>query len=257
MSIVERSPLPLSEIIETSIHEYDKIAAQPKLRTVFVVEDDPVVCEVIEDFLGVHGFAVESFQSAESFLRDYHDGPEACLLVDLRLNGNMSGLDLLSHLKNGRYHLPAIVISGNSNPAIAVDAMKLGAADYLLKPIISGDLLTCIERVLAHCCYRCRYTVLCIARDGNQDSLTLRQKQILNLILRGHPSKNIADDLGISQRTVESHRSKIMKKTKSKSIPQLARICLATPWNGVGESPPCFAKMSEYRVSGASVLGKQ
>jgi two-component system CheB/CheR fusion protein len=153
----------------------------------------------------------------------------------------MSGMDLLCCLQEDGRFLPSIVTSGNHDLAVAVQAMKLGAADYLIKPIRSIDLLSCIERVLAHSCFRCKYSVSCISRIDNQNRLTARQKQIMALILAGHPSKNIAHDLGINQRTVETHRAEIMKKTGSKSIPELARVSLATPWNGLGDSPACFA----------------
>lgn len=223
-------------------HALAKTVLQSKSPVILIVEDDRNIRENMQDFLEAHGLIVECFNSAESFIRDYHAGRKACLLVDLDLGENMSGLDLLSHLNEERYFLPAVVISGNSNLATAVETMKAGAADYVQKPFTGEDILTCIERVLAHSCFRCKYSESCIGRNNKQSSLTPREKQIMGLILAGHPSKNIAADLGLSQRTVENHRAEIMRKTNSKSIAQLVRVSLTTPWHGVGECPPCFVE---------------
>jgi two-component system CheB/CheR fusion protein len=218
-----------------------------KAPVIFIVEDDRNIRDALQDYLQSHALIVESFDSAESFLHAYQPGGEACLLVDLALGDRMSGLDLLSQLKDRRYFLPVVVISGGDNLAMAVEAMRCGAADYVQKPFKGGDLLARIERVLAHSCFRCKYSASCIGKSDRQSSLTARQKQIMGLILTGHPSKNIAADLGISQRTVENHRAIIMKKTGSKSIPELARVSLATPWQGVGERPPCFTDLASER----------
>ena len=139
----------------------------------------------------------------------------------------MSGLALINRLKADGHSIPAIMITGHGEVSMAVDAMKAGAADFIEKPVGSSELLASIERILEH------------ARDTSSRSklhetaamriacLTTRQHQILDMVLAGHPSKNIAADLGISQRTVDNHRAAIMKKTKSKSIPELIRTAIS------------------------------
>jgi len=147
----------------------------------------------------------------------------------------MNGLELLQRLSDAGHRLPAIMITGNSDVPMAVQAMKAGALDFIEKPIGRSELLAGVERALEQ------------SRDSNKLSawretaanhiarLTPRQRQIMERILAGHPSKNIAKDLGISQRTVESHRASIMKKTGSKSLPALARFALAAAWNGADD----------------------
>jgi two-component system CheB/CheR fusion protein len=138
----------------------------------------------------------------------------------------MSGLDLLKRLRDRGDRLPAIMITGSSDVSMAVQAMKAGAMDFIEKPIGRDELVASIEHAVD------------ISRDSNkllawQESaadniagLTTRQRQIMEMVLAGHPSKNIAADLGISQRTVENHRAAIMKKTGAKSLPALARLAL-------------------------------
>jgi two-component system CheB/CheR fusion protein len=233
----------------------DKMTRDSKAPVIFVVEDDGNIRQGLQEFLEAHDLTVESFESAESFLRHYRPGGKACLLLDLSLGDSMSGLQLLSELKRDRYFLPVVVISGNDNLGMAIEAMRSGAADYIQKPFNGADILSRIERVLTHSCFRCKYSASCIGSGARQGSLTPRQKHIMGLILTGHPSKNIAADLGISQRTVENHRAAIMRKTGSKSIAELARVSLATPWHGIGECPPCFTACAPANVRASDRSG--
>jgi two-component system CheB/CheR fusion protein len=139
----------------------------------------------------------------------------------------MSGVQLIERLKAEGHQLPAIVITGSGDVPMAVQAMKAGAVDFIEKPVSNAELLASVKRALDQTrdmvtLSACREkAVLRIA------SLTMRQRQILDLVLVGHPSKNIAADLGISQRTVDNHRAAIMRKTGSKSLPALIRTALA------------------------------
>jgi two-component system CheB/CheR fusion protein len=192
--------------------------------TVFVVDDDAAVREATRDLLRENGYAVEVFADGEAFLRA--ERPEGCLLVDARMPG-MTGMELIERLKADGQTLPTIMITGSGDVALAVEAMKAGAVDFIEKPIGHVDLLASIERALdqsgdATKISQSRDTaVTCVA------SLTARQRQIMDLVLAGHPSKNIAADLGISQRTVDNHRAAIMRKTGSKSLPALIRLAIA------------------------------
>jgi two-component system CheB/CheR fusion protein len=169
---------------------------------------------------------VEDFETCEAFLAAFHPGRPACLVIDAYLPG-MNGLTLLQRLRDAGHTLPAIMITGNSDVAIAVEAMKAGASDFLEKPISRAELLGCVDHALE----RSRDSEKLLAWRSDAAShvarLTPRQRQIMDMVLAGHPSKNIAADLGISQRTVENHRASIMAKTDTKSLPALARMALA------------------------------
>ena len=192
---------------------------------IYVVDDDDNVREALRAVLEDHGLAVEDYQTCEAFLEDFHPDREACLVIDAYLPG-MSGRELLRQLKEAGHKLPSIMITGDSDVRMAVHAMKAGASDFIEKPVSREELLDSIERALEH------------SRDSNKllewrknaasrfADLTPRQRQVLDLVLAGQPSKNIAADLGISQRTVENHRAAIMKKTGSKSLPALARLAV-------------------------------
>lgn len=202
---------------------------------IFVVDDDANVREAIRDVLEEEGLGVEAFSSCEEFLEAYRPGREACLLVDAYLPG-MGGLDLLRRLADSGHHLPAVMITGNSDVPMAVQAMKAGASDFIEKPIGREQLLACVTRALEEARDSSKLSAWREAAAGQVAGLTKRQHQIMDLVLAGHPSKNIAADLGISQRTVENHRAAIMKKTGSKSLPALARLALAASWDN-SEAP--------------------
>jgi two-component system CheB/CheR fusion protein len=203
---------------------------------VFVVDDDNQVCEAMRAVLEDDGHRVETYSTSEAFLEAYRPDQEGCLLLDAYLPG-LNGIELLRQLYNVNHRLPVIMITGNSEVPMAVRAMKAGAVDFIEKPIGREDLLAGVNSALEK------------ARDSNKlhgsreaaakaiDGLTTRQHQIMDLVLAGHPSKNIAADLGISQRTVENHRAAIMEKTGSKSLPALARLALAAHRNDPLELP--------------------
>ena len=139
----------------------------------------------------------------------------------------MSGIELIERLKSEGHQLPAIVITGNGAVSMAVQAMKAGAVDFLEKPVRPEELLASLKRALDQARDSGNLSASRDVAATQVASLTTRQRQILDLVLAGHPSKNIAADLGISQRTVDNHRAAIMKKTGSKSMPALIRTALA------------------------------
>ncbi|MDR3495917.1 MAG: chemotaxis protein CheB [Ancalomicrobiaceae bacterium] len=198
----------------------------PAVPVVYIVDDDDSLRLGLRELLEAEGRAVADFATCEAFLAAFQPEREACLLIDATLPG-MSGLELLHRLNADGHTLPAVMITGNGDVAIAVEAMKAGAADFIEKPVGASALIACVDRALA------------LARDGQQSSewheaamsrlsgLTPRQHQIMDMILVGHPNKNIAADLGISQRTVENHRAAIMKRSGATSLPDLARMAVA------------------------------
>jgi two-component system CheB/CheR fusion protein len=202
---------------------------------IYVVDDDASVRASIRLVLEHAGHVVEDYASCEAFLAAFHPGREACLLIDAYMPG-MHGLELLQRLQESGAALPSIMITGESDVAMAVQAMKAGAMDLLEKPVVGTDLLDGVEHALE----LSRDSAKLAARRQNAadqlTTLTVRQRQIMTMILAGEPSKNIAADLGISQRTVENHRASIMHKTGSRSLPALARLAVTAVWQEPAKS---------------------
>ncbi len=194
--------------------------------TVFVVDDDPQICEAMRMVFEDNGQHVEVYPTAEAFLKAFRPGRRACILVDAYLPG-MSGLELIKQLRDSGHTPPAIMITGSSDVQMVVQAMKAGAVDFIEKPIGRDDLIAAVEQALEHD----RDATKVVARQeeaaGHIASLTPRQREIMEMVLAGHPSKNIAADLDISQRTVENHRAEIMRRTGVKSLPALARLAIS------------------------------
>jgi two-component system CheB/CheR fusion protein len=200
--------------------------ADDRPPAIFVVDDDRAVREALRDLLEADGRTVEIYDSGETFLDTYGPGRQGCLVVDALMPG-MSGLELLQRLKNEQSRLPAIMVTGHGDVTMAVQAMKAGAADFIEKPIGYQELLASVERALEQAGDTAKASAWRETATTSIAGLTERQRQVMDLVLAGHPSKNIAADLGISQRTVENHRAAVMKKTGSRSIPALIRLALA------------------------------
>jgi two-component system, chemotaxis family, CheB/CheR fusion protein len=211
---------PPSKATGTSVHP-----------VIFVVDDDRAVREAIRDALEYEGRSVQTYSTCEAFIEAYRPGHEACLLIDAYLPG-MNGLELLRWLGHSGHRLPAIMITGDSDVPMAVQAMKAGAWDFIEKPIGHRELLESIENALGQSRNSSKLLASQETAAGAIAGLTPRQRQIMELVLAGHPSKNISADLGISQRTVENHRASIMEKTGSRSLPALARLAFAAAGNG-------------------------
>ena len=194
--------------------------------TIHVVDDDAVICDSFRALLEDAGYTVATYPTGELFLASYRPGHAGCLLIDAHMPG-MSGLDLLHRLRDGGDAVAAIMITGNSDVPMAVAAMKVGASDFIEKPVGGSELLASLAQALEQSRDVDKATAWRESAATNLAGLTQRQRQIMELVLTGHPNKNIAADLGISQRTVENHRALIMKKTGSKSLPALARLALA------------------------------
>lgn len=204
-------------------------------EVIFVVDDDTHIREAMRDLLQQDGRIVEAYDSAEAFLDAYRPGRDACLLIDAHLPG-MSGLELLKRLYDNGDRMPAIMITGNSDVAMAVLAMKAGASDFIEKPVGGRELLASIARAFEQS--RDSSKVLAAQQRAAKHValLTPREQEIMALVLAGHSSKNIAADLDLSQRTVEAHRASIMKKTGAKSLPALARLGLAAAKTNIDDA---------------------
>ena len=212
-------------------------------QVIFVVDDDNHVRDAIRSVLEAEGMRVEDFATCEGFLDAWRPGRRGCLILDANLPG-MGGLELLNTLSKAGRALPTIMITGNSDVQMVVQAVKAGASDYIEKPIGRTELLESIERAFGQSQDASKLASWRESAADHIASLTARQRQIMEMVLAGHPSKIIAANLAISQRTVENHRASIMKKTASKSLPALARLALAASWTDAGE-PPVVDAMSQ------------
>jgi len=196
---------------------------------VIVVDDDRNFCESLTELLRAEGLTVQSYYSGEAFLKDMNSaiapGAPVCVLIDAYLGG-LSGFDVLEALVGARSSAAPIMITGNSDVHLAVQAMKAGALDFIEKPIDVISLRRAIERALET--GRDAVAVDTRRNEANErlGKLTAREREVLDGILTGTPNKNIAADLGISQRTVESHRASVMIKTGCKTLPALVRLAV-------------------------------
>jgi two-component system CheB/CheR fusion protein len=178
-----------------------------------------MICDLIED----GGWRAEPFDSCEQFLAAYQRCPGSCIILDIHFPG-MSGLELLEQIEGAPEAPPVIMVSGTRKIAEAVRSMRDGALDFLEKPIDGAALLSAVRAALSRSQQSAKVRALRHPAADRAVDLTERQREIMALVLAGHPSKNIAADIGISQRTVEAHRSTIMKRMAADSLPALARI---------------------------------
>ena len=191
---------------------------------VFIVDDDDSVRKALTRLINSVGFNVETFASAHDFLKrkSHHNGP-ACLVLDIRMPG-LSGLDLQDELVAAGRTLPIIFISGHGNIPLSVRAMKAGAVDFIEKPFEDQSLLDAIN----HSLKKDRQTKLEQAelREIQQrvDSLTPREREVFAHVVSGKLNKQIAFELGTTERTIKAHRARVMKKMQAKSLADLIRL---------------------------------
>ena len=197
----------------------------PKRGTVYVVDDDEAVRDSVQWLLEGQDFRVRCFESAEVFLARYDPREVACLIVDIRMDG-MSGLELQDRLLERKSPLPIAFITGHGDVPLAVDTMKKGAMDFIQKPFKEDQLVPLVERMLEQA--RALFTEhqQAASRDALLAKLTGREAQVLELIVAGRLNKQIADDLGISIKTVEAHRANIMEKLGATTVADLLKIAL-------------------------------
>jgi two-component system, chemotaxis family, CheB/CheR fusion protein len=203
------------------------LSADGPLPTVFVVDDDRAVRDDMQELLREHGYMAEAYAGGEAFLAADRRGRQGCLVLDALMPPGMDGIALLERLKAERSDLPAIMLTGHGDIAMAVQAMKAGAADFLEKPVRLEELLASIERALERAQDTSELTAWRKSAAKRISTLTPRERSVLDLVVQGRPNKIIADDLGISQRTVENHRAAVMRRTGAASVPDLIRLVMA------------------------------
>jgi two-component system, chemotaxis family, CheB/CheR fusion protein len=215
---------PRENLLSQSIGSAGKLDfSGQELPSVFVVDDDPIILETMHNILERVGYQAEVFTSGPAFFAACPADRKGCVLVDAFMPG-MDGFELLQRLKTDGYALSAIMITGAGNVPMAVRAMKAGATDFIEKPFKVYELMDCLQRTLEPAVLEPAKT-----SPGTQfKALTDRQRQILELVLAGKPNKSIAYRLGLSQRTVESHRAAIMKKAGATSVAALVRWAMTS-----------------------------
>ena len=192
---------------------------------VFVVDDDASVRESLRYLLRSVGLECQALGSAIEFLAAYHSAQPGCLVLDVRMPG-MSGLELQQQLNLRGAIIPVIFITGHGDIPMAVEAMQQGANDFLQKPFRDQDLIDRIQRALE------KDTRTRAALEQHESirerlaTLTPRERQVLALMTQGKANKNMAHELGLSQRTVEIHRARVMEKSGAASLAQLVRMVM-------------------------------
>jgi len=191
--------------------------------TVFVVDDDPAMRQSLRWLIESVGLAVEDFDSAEAFLRRYHDDDPGCLVLDVRMPGT-SGLELQELLTGHGVQIPVIVVTGYADVNMAVRAMKAGAVEFIEKPFNDQVLLDRIQAAIEKdSAGRSRKTQRS-AIEKRLNLLTDREMQVLRRVVAGMSNKEIAANLSVSDKTIEVHRSHIMRKMQAKNVADLVRL---------------------------------
>jgi two-component system response regulator FixJ len=193
-------------------------------RTVHVIDDDAAILNSTSAFLRASGFDVKTYSSAQDFLETASHDTTGCVVTDVRMNG-MSGLDLAEKLRERRIAVPVIFITAYADISLVIEAMRCGAVDLLEKPFSNRALVGSIREATTSR-GRISLGVNLNAVRGRVGTLTTREREVLSRLLQGSPNKTIACELGVSTRTVESHRATIMSKMNASSLAELVRMSL-------------------------------
>lgn len=191
--------------------------------TVYVVDDDEAIRHSLELLIGAVGLNVRVFSDAASFLDAFDPALRGCIVADLSMPG-MNGLEMQERLNDLNCRMPIVFLSGHGDVPAAVRALQRGAVDFLEKPFDPRLLLETIEQAVEMDSKRRAAAEKKAEIDSRINSLTPREREIVTLVADGKSSKVIATDLGISERTVELHRSHIMKKMSARSVADLVRM---------------------------------
>jgi|HubBroStandDraft_5_1064220.scaffolds.fasta_scaffold175979_2 two-component system response regulator FixJ len=199
-------------------------------QTIHLVDDDISILNSIATFLRASGFDVEIYNSPAEFLESVTSETTGCVVTDVRMN-HMTGIELVVRLRERRVAIPAIIMTAHADVALAITAMRLGVLDMLEKPFSNATLIKSIEDTLARW-NQGQAGPNREAINGRLRTLTNREKDVLSKLLNGLPNKIIAHELGVSTRTVETHRATVMSKMKASSLAELVRMTLSAQETG-------------------------
>jgi two-component system, LuxR family, response regulator FixJ len=192
---------------------------------VYIVDDDPQVCESLSLMVRSVGLNAKTYFSAEAFLDGLQEAPKSpsCLVLDVRMPG-LSGLELQEALCDHRTAMPIIMISGCADIPMAVRAMSVGAFDFLEKPFSRQTLLTRIQQAIDRDAQQKQEAARSAEVTGRVETLSARQREVLDLLVAGKHSKQIASELGIGEKTVAKHRAGVLEKMRVDSVVDLVRL---------------------------------
>ena len=196
--------------------------------TVYIVDDDEAVRDSLRWLLEANSYRVRAYASAEAFLAEYDDQQPGVLIVDVRMPG-MSGLELQEQLIARKSTMPVVFITGHGDIPMAISTMKKGAVDFLEKPFDETALREIVGRMFEQANQRLTQAKAVRQHEAMLARLTSREQQVLERIVAGRLNKQIADDLGISIKTVEAHRANIMEKLQVTTVADLMKVALAKP----------------------------
>ena len=199
--------------------------------TVHIIDDDQALRESLAFLLRTHQLEVRSFDSAKTFLDALPDASLGCVITDIRMPG-MSGIDLLRRLKELKVSVPVIVITGHGDVSLAVEAMKIGAADFFEKPFNDDQLVASVRAALQQRQDQTKRGAERTEIEHRISKLSAREKDVLAGLIEGRANKQIAFDLGISPRTVEIYRANLMNKMQADSLSDLVRMALVVQMQG-------------------------
>lgn len=194
--------------------------------TVFVVDDDPAMRQSLRWLIESVNLAVETFPAAPEFLSGYDPNRPGCLVLDVRMPG-MSGLDLQEELNRRRIDIPIIILTGYAEVPTAVRALKGGALDFIEKPFSDQLLLDRIQQAIASDRQVRERNLARAALAARVAHLTPREREVMQLVVAGSSNREIAAELGLSVKTVEVHRARVMEKMKVDSLAELVRLVLS------------------------------
>lgn len=193
--------------------------------TVFIVDDDQAVARSLRWLIETVRVKVETFSSAQAFLDGYDSSQPGCLVLDVRMPG-MSGLDLQERLAAQRIHVPIIFITGHGDVQMAVRAVQSGAFDFVEKPFNDQDLLDRIQKAIIFDAGQRGKNMQRVQLRSLFASLTPREREVMDLVVEGMSNKAIANSLGLSAKTVEVHRAKVMEKMHARSVADLVKMAM-------------------------------
>ncbi len=196
--------------------------------TVYIVDDDEAVRDSLRWLLEANNYRVRAYASAEAFLAEYDEQQPGVLIVDVRMPG-MSGLELQEQLIVRKSSMPVVFITGHGDIPMAISTMKKGAVDFLEKPFNETALREIVGRMFEQANQRLTQAKAVRQHEAMLARLTSREQQVLERIVAGRLNKQIADDLGISIKTVEAHRANIMEKLQVTTVADLMKVALAKP----------------------------